>query len=72
MIFKILTITALIAIAVSLASALIAMVRGGGKNEKQMFDKMFKAFVWRIGLSVFLFALLLIGYMTRIIEPLNY
>ncbi len=68
MIFRILIITALIAIVVSLASALVAMMIGGGNNEK----KMFKAFVWRIGLSVLLFLTLLLGYMMGLIEPLNY
>lgn len=69
--FKIIVIVVIIAIIASLGSALIAMIRGGGANEKAASDKMFKSLVWRVALSMSLFILLIIAYSFGFIEPLN-
>ncbi len=63
MIFKILILSLLILVIVSLASALTAMAKGDSS------DKMVKSLSWRIGLSVFIFILLLIGQATGFITP---
>ena len=43
---------------------MIHLVKGKGQS-----DKMVKALTWRIGLSVFIFILLLIGQATGLITP---
>ena len=63
MIFKIVILGLLVVVLVSLTSALIAMSKGDKS------DKMLKALSWRIGLSVFIFILLLIGQATGLITP---
>lgn len=47
----------IIAILVALGSAFIAMLRGGKENS----DKMFKSLTIRVGLSLILFIILLLG-----------
>ena len=64
MIFKIVVITLLLVVVFSLGSALIHFVKNGGDSEK-----MLKALTWRIGLSVFIFLLLLIGQAVGLIQP---
>ena len=54
----------LIAIVVSLGSAAVFMVRGRGDSRR-----MAKALAWRVGLSVTLFLLLVIGYALGLIRP---
>ena len=54
----------LIAIVVSLGSAAVFMVRGRGDSRR-----MAKALAWRVGLSVTLFLLLVIGYALGLIQP---
>ena len=54
----------LIAIVASLASAAVFMVRGRGDSRR-----MAKALAWRVGLSVTLFLLLVIGYALGLIRP---
>ncbi len=54
----------LIAIVLSLASAAVFMVRGRGDSRR-----MAKALAWRVGLSVTLFLLLLIGDALGLIQP---
>jgi Protein of unknown function (DUF2909) len=54
----------LIAIVGSLASAAVFMMRGRGDSRR-----MAKALAWRVGLSVTLFLLLLIGYALGLIQP---
>jgi len=63
MIFKIVILGLLVVVLVSLTSALVAMAKGDKS------DKMLKALSWRIGLSVFIFILLLIGQATGLITP---
>lgn len=63
MIFKIVILSLLLVVLVSLGSALIAMARGDKS------DKMLKALTWRIGLSVCIFILLLIGQAMGLITP---
>ena len=54
----------LIAIVASLASAAVFMVRGRGDSRR-----MAKALAWRVGLSVTLFLLLVLGYALGLIQP---
>jgi hypothetical protein len=63
MIFKILILTLLFVVIFSLGSALAAMAKGDKS------DKMLKALSWRIGLSVAIFILLLIGQAMGLITP---
>jgi hypothetical protein len=63
MIFKIVILSLLLVVLVSLGSALVAMARGDKS------DKMLKALTWRIGLSVCIFILLLIGQAMGLITP---
>jgi len=63
MIFKIIILSLLMVVLISLGSALVAMAKGDNSG------KMLKALTWRIGLSVFIFILLLIGQATGLITP---
>ena len=63
MIFKIVILSLLFVVLISLGTALAAMARGDKS------DKMLKSLTWRIGLSVAIFILLLIGQATGIITP---
>ena len=64
MIFKIIVVILLLVVIFSLGQALFYMVKDEGKS-----DRMVKALSWRIGLSVFIFLLLLIGQATGLITP---
>lgn len=63
MIFKIVILCLLLVVLISLGSALAAMAKGDKS------DKMLKSLSWRIGLSVLIFILLLIGQATGLITP---
>lgn len=63
MLFKIVILGLLAIVLVSLGSALVAMT----KADKS--DKMVKSLSWRIGLSVAIFILLLIGQAMGLITP---
>ncbi len=63
MIFKIVILSLLFVVLISLGTALVAMARGDKS------DKMLKSLTWRIGLSVAIFILLLIGQAMGIITP---
>jgi hypothetical protein len=63
MVFKIVILSLLLVVIISLGSALIAMTKGDNS------DKMLKSLSWRIGLSVCIFILLLIGQATGLITP---
>ena len=63
MIFKIVILSLLFVVLISLGSALVAMARGDKS------DKMLKSLTWRIGLTVAIFILLLIGQAMGIITP---
>jgi hypothetical protein len=63
-IIKILIVACLLGIVVSLASGLFYLV-----NDKGESKKMVKALSIRVGLSVFLFLLLLIAWSQGLIEP---
>ena len=67
---KIIILVVIVAIVISLGSALFAMMTGGNDN-KEKSEQMFKALVWRIGLSIVLFILLLLAYSLGLIEPLR-
>jgi Protein of unknown function (DUF2909) len=62
---KLLVILCLLAIVVSMASALVFMYRDGGKGS----NRMFKALALRVGLSVSLFVCLMIAYKLGYIGP---
>jgi hypothetical protein len=59
-----LIIGAFLAILASLGSALKHLVRGGGDSRRLV-----RALTWRIGLSIALFALLMLAWYTGLIEP---
>ncbi|HEY7377553.1 MAG TPA: twin transmembrane helix small protein [Steroidobacteraceae bacterium] len=61
---KLLVILMLIAIVVSLGSALFHLSRGTGDSRK-----MLRALTWRISLSVLLFALLMLAYSRGLLTP---
>lgn len=61
---RILVVVALLAILASLGSALFHLARPGGDPKR-----MLRALTWRIGLSVALFVLLLLGWMAGVIRP---
>ena len=63
MIFKIVILSLLVIVLISLGSALVAMTKGDTS------DKMLKALTWRIGLSAGIFILLLIGQAMGLITP---
>ena len=63
MVFKIVILSLLVVVLISLASALVAMAKGDKS------DKMLKSLSWRIGLSVLIFILLLIGQAMGFITP---
>jgi len=63
MIFKIVILGLLAVVLISLGSALVAMAKGDKS------DKMLKSLTWRIGLSVAIFILLLIGQAMGLITP---
>jgi predicted anti-sigma-YlaC factor YlaD len=64
MVITVIAVALLVGILVSLGSALRHLVR-----EPQGSRKMVKALSWRIGLSVLLFVLLMLGVATGLIEP---
>jgi hypothetical protein len=63
--FKYLVIAILVLIVVSLGKALFHLSNGNPKDS----GKMVKALAWRIGLSVFLFVLLIVAYTQGWIDP---
>ena len=63
MIFKIIIVTMLFIVIGSLASAMFHQVKGEGRSS----DKVLKSLSWRIGLSVLIFILLLVGQATGLI-----
>lgn len=63
MVFKIVILSLLVIVVISLVSALVAMAKGDKS------DKMLKSLSWRIGLSVLIFILLLIGQAMGFITP---
>lgn len=64
MIFKTIIVVLLLIVLFSLGQALFFLIKDEGKS-----DRMLKALTWRIGLSVFIFILLLIGQAMGIITP---
>ena len=64
MIVKVFIIGVLAAIIVSLFSGLVFLVQDKGQGTRTV-----KALTWRIGLSVSLFALLVLGYFLGIVKP---
>ena len=64
MIFKIIIVALLLVVVFSLGQALFFLIMDESKS-----DRMLKSLTWRIGLSVFIFILLLIGQATGLITP---
>ena len=56
----------LVAIVASLGSAAVFMLRGRGDSRR-----MARALAWRVGLSVTLFVVLLLGYYFSLLQPGN-
>lgn len=63
-VMRILVVIAVIAIVASLASALAQLSKQGGDPQR-----MLRALTWRIGLSVGLFVLLIVGWWLGLITP---
>lgn len=61
---RILVVAVLVAIVLSLGSALFHLSRAGGDPKR-----MLRSLTWRIGLSVGLFLLLLLGWYAGLIRP---
>lgn len=64
MIFKTIVVGLLLIVIFSLGSALYHLVSHKGNS-----DKLVKSLTWRIGLSVFIFVLLLVGQAIGLIQP---
>ncbi len=62
MLFKVIVIGMLLLIGYNLFSALYHMMKG-----KQHDPKMIKSLTWRVGLSILLFLLLMLGFYTGVI-----
>ncbi|HEC28758.1 MAG TPA: twin transmembrane helix small protein [Gammaproteobacteria bacterium] len=62
--FKILVVALLLVIISALFSGMYYMMKDKGKS-----DRTVKALTWRIGISIALFVILLIGQATGLIEP---
>ncbi|WP_348767590.1 twin transmembrane helix small protein [uncultured Salinisphaera sp.] len=63
---KIFIVVFLFAIIAALGSGLVFLVRDSGDTRRTV-----KALTWRIGLSLALIGLLVIGYLTGIVQPHN-
>jgi O-antigen/teichoic acid export membrane protein len=63
-IFKSIVVILLLIVIFSLGSALYHLV-----NHKDNSDKLLKSLTWRIGLSVFIFVLLLLGWAMGLVQP---
>lgn len=63
---KIFIVVLLLAIVAALGSGLVFLVRDTGDTRRTV-----KALTWRIGLSVLLIALLVVGYLTGLVQPHN-
>ena len=64
MLFKTIIVVLLLVVLFSLGQALYFLMKDEGKS-----DRVLKALTWRIGLSVFIFILLLIGQAVGLIQP---
>jgi succinate dehydrogenase/fumarate reductase cytochrome b subunit len=64
MLVKLLIILFLVVIVYNLFAGLFYMMTDKGKN-----DRTVKALTWRIGLSVFLILLVIVGILTGVIKP---
>lgn len=64
MIFKIIIVGLLLFVIYNLGAALFYLVKDEGRT-----DRVVKSLTWRIGLSVFIFILLLVGQATGLITP---
>lgn len=64
MVIKALIVVVLLAIVGSLASGLVFLVRDDGRSRRTLH-----ALTWRIGLSIALFVLIVLGLATGVIEP---
>ena len=65
---KFIVILAFVAIVISLGIAFFFMMRGAS-NEKSRNQKMALALAWRVGLSIALFASILLGWKMGLIQP---
>ena len=63
---KIFIVVFLLAIIAALGSGLVFLVRDSGDTRRTV-----KALTWRIGLSLALIGLLVLGYLTGIVQPHN-
>lgn len=61
---KVVIVAFLLAILIALGSGLVFLIRDSGKSHRTV-----RALTWRIGLSVLLIVLLVLGYLTGIVQP---
>jgi len=64
MLVKMIIILLLLVILASLASGLVFLVKDEGRTHRTV-----KALTWRIALSLVAFAVLVVGYLTGLIQP---
>ncbi len=64
MLFKILVVVVFVLVIISLSSGMIFLVKDNGQSKRTL-----RSLTFRIGLSVFAFGLLMLGYFAGWIEP---
>lgn len=64
MLFKVIIISLLLFVLISLGQALMYLIKDDGRS-----DRVVKALTWRIGVSVLIFILLLLGSVFGLIQP---
>jgi hypothetical protein len=66
---KVMIVAALVAVLVALAGAGLAMLRKGRLRPQERDARMARALAWRVGLSIALFAFVLLGWRMGWITP---
>lgn len=64
MLFKVIILSLLLFVLISLGQALMYLIKDDGRS-----DRVVKALTWRIGVSVLIFILLLLGSVFGLIQP---
>lgn len=64
LLFKVIIISLLLFVLISLGQALMYLIKDDGRS-----DRVVKALTWRIGVSVLIFILLLLGSVFGLIQP---
>ena len=64
LLFKVIILSLLLFVLISLGQALVYLIKDDGRS-----DRVVKALTWRIGVSVLIFILLLLGSVFGLIQP---